>query len=204
MKHPIKIAITGKIASGKSTISEIIKKLGFSVFESDKEVNKLFRVKSTKKKIKDLFFEKIDNLIEKDGSINKGLLGDYVFLNKDELKNLEDLIHPLLDKEKQKFIDSNKKKKILFFDIPLLFEKKLFSHYNFIIYVYVQKKIQEERVLKRKKMNKNKFEKILDAQNYNLKDYNKFISIKIDTSKDLDQVKKTLVSFINKKVLYFD
>ena len=203
MKHPIKIAITGKIASGKSTVSEIIKKLGFSVFESDKEVNKLFRDKSTKKKIKDLFFEKIDNLIEKDGSINKGLLGDYVFLNKDELKNLEDLIHPLLNKEKQKFIDSNKKKKILFFDIPLLFEKKLFSHYNFIIYVYVQKKIQEERVLKRKKMNKNKFEKILDAQNYNLKDYNKFISIKIDTSKDLDQIKRTLVSFINKKVLYF-
>tara|TARA_B100000287_G_scaffold419454_1_gene457689 strand:- start:151 stop:762 length:612 start_codon:yes stop_codon:yes gene_type:complete len=203
VKHPIKIAITGKIASGKSTVSEIIKKLGFSVFESDKEVNKLFRVKSTKKKIKDLFFEKIDNLIEKDGSINKGLLGDYVFLNKDELKNLEDLIHPLLNKEKQKFIDSNKKKKILFFDIPLLFEKKLFSHYNFIIYVYVQKKIQEERVLKRKKMNKNKFEKILDAQNYNLKDYNKFISIKIDTSKDLDQIKRTLVSFINKKVLYF-
>ena len=203
MKHPIKIAITGKIASGKSTVSEIIKKLGFSVFESDKEVNKLFRDKSTKKKIKDLFFEKIDNLIEKDGSINKGLLGDYVFLNKDELKNLEDLIHPLLDKEKQKFIDSNKKKKILFFDIPLLFEKKLFSHYNFIIYVYVQKKIQEERVLKRKKMNKNKFEKILNAQNYNLKDYNKFISIKIDTSKDLDQIKRTIVSFINKKVLYF-
>ncbi len=203
MKHPIKIAITGKIASGKSTVSEIIKKLGFSVFESDKEVNKLFRVKSTKKKIKDLFFEKIDNLIEKDGSINKGLLGDYVFINKVELKNLEDLIHPLLNKEKQKFIDLNKKKKILFFDIPLLFEKKLFSHYNFIIYVYVQKKIQEERVLKRKKMNKNKFEKILNAQNYNLKDYNKFISIKIDTSKDLDQIKRTLVSFINKKVLYF-
>ena len=113
--HPIKIAITGKIASGKSTVSEIIKKLGFSVFESDKEVHKLFRVKSTKKKIKNLFFEKIDNLIEKDGSINKGLLGDYVFLNKDELKNLEDLIHPLLDKEKQKFIDSNKKKKNTFF-----------------------------------------------------------------------------------------
>tara|TARA_Y100000022_G_scaffold10222_1_gene8129 strand:- start:629 stop:1240 length:612 start_codon:yes stop_codon:yes gene_type:complete len=203
VKHPIKIAITGKIASGKSTISELIKKLGFSVFESDKEVNKLFRVKSTKKKIKDLFFEKIDNLIEKDGSINKGLLGDYVFLNKDELKNLEDLIHPLLNKEKQKFIDSNKKKKILFFDIPLLFEKKLFSHYNFIIYVYVQKKIQEERVLKRKKMNKNKFEKILDVQNYNVKDYNKFISIKIDTSKDLNQIEKTLVSFINKKVLCY-
>ena len=58
MKHPIKIAITGKIASGKSTVSEIIKKLGFSVFESDKEVNKLFRDKSTKKKLRIFFLRK--------------------------------------------------------------------------------------------------------------------------------------------------
>ena len=202
MKHPIKIAITGKIASGKSTISEIIKKLGFSVFESDKEVNKLFREQAVKTKIKDLFFDKVDNLIKKGGSINKTLLGDYVFLKEEELKNLENLIHPLLNKKKQKFIDLNKKKKILFFDIPLLFEKKLFNEYNFIIYLHVKKKIQEERALKRKKMNKDKFEKILSTQNYNLKELNEFISIKIDTSKDLDQIKKNLSSFINKKVLY--
>ena len=55
MKHPIKIAITGKIASGKSTISEIIKKLGFSVFESDKEVDKLFKEQAVKIKLK-IFF----------------------------------------------------------------------------------------------------------------------------------------------------
>ncbi len=139
MKHPIKIAITGKIASGKSTVSEIIKKLGFSVFESDEEVNKLFRVKSTKKKIKDLFFEKIDNLIEKDGSINKGLLGDYVFLNKDELKNLEDLIHPLLNKEKQKFIDSNKKKKY-FFLIPPFCLKKNFFLITILLFMFMYRK----------------------------------------------------------------
>ena len=204
MKHPIKIAITGKIASGKSTVSEIIKNLGFLVFESDKEVNKLFRDKSIINKIKKLFLSKIKNLIKEDGSVNKILLGDYVFLKKDELKNLEDLIHPLLNEEKKKFIELNKKEKVLFFDIPLLFEKKLFSDYNFIIYLYVKKKIQEERVLKRKKMNKDKFEKILEAQNYSLEDYNKFISIMIDTSKDLDHIKKNLISFINKKVTHFD
>ncbi len=91
--------------------------------------------------------------------------------------------------------------KILFFDIPLLFEKKLFTEYNFIIYVYVKKKIQKERVLRRKQMNKEKLEKILEAQSYNLKEYQKFISIKIDTSNDLDQIKQSLISFINKKIL---
>ncbi len=201
MKHPIKIAITGKIGSGKSTVSKIIKNLGFFVFESDKEVDKIFKIERTRKKIKDLFFNKINNLIKKDGSVNKSLLGDYVFLKKDELRNLEDLIHPLLKKEKQKFINSKKNEKILFFDVPLLFEKKLFLQYNYVIYLHVNKKVQQERVLKRKKMNIEKLEKILDAQDYNLKEYNKFISIKIDTSKDINQTKKRLESFINKKIL---
>jgi len=201
VKHPIKIAITGKIGSGKSTVSKIIKNLGFFVFESDKEVDKIFKIERTRKKIKDLFFNKINNLIKKDGSVNKSLLGDYVFLKKDELRNLEDLIHPLLKKEKQKFINSKKNEKILFFDVPLLFEKKLFLQYNYVIYLHVNKKVQQERVLKRKKMNIEKLEKILDAQDYNLKEYNKFISIKIDTSKDINQTKKRLVSFINKKIL---
>ena len=200
MKNPIKIAITGKIGSGKSTVADIIKGLGYFVFESDKEVDKLFNSNNIKNKIKTLFC-KITNLTNKDGSINKTLLGDYVFSNKNELKNLEDLIYPLLNKERQKFINSRKMEKILFFDIPLLFEKKLFTEYNFIIYVYVKEKIQKERVLRRKKMNKDKLEKILEAQSYNLKDYQKFISIKIDTSNDVDQIKQSLISFIKKKVL---
>jgi hypothetical protein len=50
-------------------------------------------------------------------------------------------------------------------------------------------------------MNKDKLKKILEAQTYNLKDYQKFISIKIDTSKNLDQTKQSLISFLNKKVL---
>ncbi|MAI60346.1 MAG: dephospho-CoA kinase [Rickettsiales bacterium] len=200
MKNPIKIAITGKIGSGKSTVAEIIKDIGYFVFESDKEVDKLFNSNHIKNKIQNLFY-KIQNLTNKDGSINKTLLGDYVFSNKSELKTLEDLIYPLLKKERQKFINSKKMEKILFFDIPLLFEKKLFKEYNFIIYVYVKDKIQKERVLRRKKMNKDKLKKILEAQTYNLKDYQKFISIKIDTSNDLDQTKQSLISFLNKKVL---
>ena len=114
---------------------------------------------------------------------------------------MEDLIYPLLNKERQEFINSKKMEKILFFDIPLLFEKKLFTEYNFIIYVYVKEKIQKKRVLKRKKMNKDKLKKILEAQSYNLKDYQKFISVKINTSNDLDRTKQSLIAFINNKVL---
>ena len=52
-------------------------------------------------------------------------------------------------------------------------------------------------------MNKDKLEKIFRSTSYNLKDYQKFISINIDTSNDLDLIKQSLVSFINKNVLGF-
>ena len=87
-------------ASGFTTpVSEIIKNLGYSVFESYKEIDNLFKINNVKKKIKDLFLGKINNLIKKDGSVNKSVLGSYVFLKKEELKNLEDLIYPLHDDE---------------------------------------------------------------------------------------------------------
>ena len=55
VKHPIKIAITGKIGSGKTFVSKFLKELGYKVFESDKEVAKIFGDLITQKKIKKFF-----------------------------------------------------------------------------------------------------------------------------------------------------
>ena len=65
-----------------------------------------------------------------------------MFLHKKDLKNLEDLIYPLLNKQRQKFISLNKNEKILFFDIPLLFEK-LFPVQFYNLFA-CKEKIQEE------------------------------------------------------------
>ena len=120
-----KIAITGNIGSGKTTISNILIKAGYKVFQCDKEIRNLYLVKNLKDEIKNTFENKVKNLFFKNGQINKVALSDYVFSSSMQLRRLEKIIYHYLEIIKRDFLEKNNKKKILFFDIPLLFEKKL-------------------------------------------------------------------------------
>ena len=110
----LKIAITGKIATGKTTISKILKDQNFDVFESDLEVNKLFQISSLKKKIVEKFESKIKGILLEDGSINKEKLGSHVFKDPDDLKILENVLYPEL-KKKRYLYHPKHKQKIRFF-----------------------------------------------------------------------------------------
>ncbi len=196
MNKTIKIAITGKIATGKTTISKILKDLGYKVFESDKEVSKLFEKAIVKNKIFDLFSEKIPNLVDGE-KIDKNNLGNYVFSNNSELIKLENLIYPFLSELKNNFIESNENKEVVFFDVPLLFEKKLHKNFDYIIYLHVNEVVQKKRVLNRKGMTLDKFFKILLIQNHQTSLFEKYISIKIDSEKKLHVIKKSIKFFLN-------
>ena len=196
MKKPIKVAITGKIGSGKTTVCIFLKKQGFQIFESDKEVRKLLNKKNVINKVSQLFSVKIEHLFDEKNRLNREVLGNFLFSNKIELKKLEDILYPLLETEKKKFLEKNSKKKLLFFDIPLLFEKKLHKNFDKIIYLKVNKEIQKQRVLERVGMNKNKLKQILFSQRYNLSYFNKYISLRIDTSEKKNMTNERLRSFI--------
>ena len=74
-----KIAITGRIGSGKSTLSKILIDLGYSVFESDYVVNKILNQKDLINEVEINFSSKIKGLIMKNGKINKESLSNFVF-----------------------------------------------------------------------------------------------------------------------------
>ena len=191
-----KIAITGNIGSGKTTISNILLKAGYKVFQCDKEIRNLYLVKNLKDEIKNTFENKVKNLFFKNGQINKVALSDYVFSSSMQLRRLEKIIYHYLEIIKRDFLEKNNKKKILFFDIPLLFEKKLEDEYDFIIYLFLNKESQKKRVLKRKNMSEDKLKKILKNQKNFSK--SKKISLLIDTNKKKVEVKQTLLEFIKK------
>jgi dephospho-CoA kinase len=191
-----KIAITGNIGSGKTTISNILLKAGYKVFQCDKEISNLYLVKNLKNEIKNTFENKVKNLVFKNGRINKVALSDYVFSSSIQLRRLEKIIYYYLEITKKEFLEKNKKKEILFFDIPLLFEKKLEDEYDFIIYLFLNRENQKKRVLKRKNMSEDKLKKILKNQKSFSK--SKKISLLINTNKKKVEVKQTLLEFIKK------
>ena len=193
----IKIAITGNIGSGKSTITKIIRELGFKVFDSDKEVKKALTKKDLINQISKEFKSKIPGLIKRN-TINKAKLGEFVFSNPEELKKLEQLVHPKVWESKEKFFKKNCNEQAVFLDIPLLFEKKLQSKFDFIIRTRVSEEVQKRRVLKRKNMTIAKFNHIRKAQINFSGVENTLISLDINTQEDIKIIKKKVKNFLEK------
>ena len=193
----IKVAITGNIGSGKSTITKIIRELGFKIFDSDKEVKKALTKKDLINQISKEFKSKIPGLIKRN-AIDKAKLGEFVFSNPDELKKLENIVHPRVWESKEKFFEKNCNESVVFLDIPLLFEKKLQSKFDFIIRTRVSEEVQKKRVLKRRNMTTTKFNHIRRTQTDYSDIEEKHISLDINTQEDIKIIKKRVKNFLEK------
>ena len=160
------VGLTGGIGSGKSTISKHLKKRKIPIFDSDSEVDKIY-----KKKDKELLklvrkFDKNKKIINKKNHINKKKLGDLIFGDRKKLKRLEKLIFKKIDNSRKKFLQKNNKlrKKIVILDAPLLFERKVNKLCNYVILASAPSKIRTTRLLKKGNINERKIKKIISIQ----------------------------------------
>ena len=134
----IKIGLTGSLASGKTTASKIISKNRGPLFSADDAVKKLYKEKSFRKLVIKKF--KFKSEFKLKVKLKKEILRD-----KSHLTKLEKIIHPLVRKEMFNFLRLNKKKKILFLEIPLLIESKLMKHFDVIIFIKSDTKYRLQR-----------------------------------------------------------
>tara|TARA_B100000941_G_C28307568_1_gene449770 strand:+ start:57 stop:620 length:564 start_codon:yes stop_codon:yes gene_type:complete len=132
-----KIGITGSLASGKTTACKILANKG-PLFSADLTVKKFYEKEDLKILIaKKLKIKNPDNL--------KKIIKDKILTDKYLIKKLEKIIHPFVRKEMKKFTKKNKRKKILFFEIPLLIESKLMDYFNTIIFIKSKKSLRIKR-----------------------------------------------------------
>ena len=158
------VGITGGIGSGKTTFSNHLKKLGFVVHESDTVVSEIYN--NPKKQFLSFIKEKISQDATNHNKINKAEITNIIFSNNKIKKLLERRIHKEVQISREAFIKkyTKKKKKIIFADIPLLFENKLEKNFDLVICIISSKKNRTKRVLKNKKFTKENLNKILKAQ----------------------------------------
>ena len=141
------IALTGGIATGKSTVANLFMLDGFLTIDADKIAHKI--LDNNTSKISELFGTKyiLNN------KVNRKELGNLIFNNLQEKLKLEKFIHPLIKeqiiKDAKIFEDNNKPYLI---DIPLFFENKNYNIEKSIV-VYTSKDIQVQRLMNRDKSN---------------------------------------------------
>lgn len=143
------IGLTGSIASGKSTVSNMLKVLGYPIIDAD-IVARIVVEKGTEtlEMITEVFGQQV---IAEDGSLNREKLGGIIFSDPSKRKTLNDIIHPAIRAEmlRQKEQLLKEGYPTIIMDIPLLFESKLQSYVEKILVVTVTEEMQLERLMAR-------------------------------------------------------
>ena len=144
------IGITGSIACGKSLVSNYLREKGYTIIDADKIGHMALENDEVKKQL----VNKFGKSILKNNEVNRVTLGKLVFENKENLKELNNIIHPQIRKNISEQIQVHKNEKLVFVDVPLLFEAKFDDLVEKIIVISLDEKIQLERLMNRNSLSK--------------------------------------------------
>ncbi|HDJ3073489.1 dephospho-CoA kinase [Staphylococcus aureus] len=145
---PKVIGLTGGIASGKSTVSELLSVFGFKVVDADKAAREAVK-KGSKglTQVREVFG---DEAIDENGEMNRRYMGDLVFNHPEKRLELNAIIHPIvrdiMEEEKQEYLKQGYN---VIMDIPLLFENELENTVDEVWVVYTSESIQMDRLMQR-------------------------------------------------------
>ena len=156
----IKIAITGSIGMGKSTVAAMFGEAGIPLFDADAEVREMQGVGG---KLVDIIESRFPGTT-RGGAVDRDLLSARVLGDRDSLAALELIVHPAVIARREAFIADHRAAAALLFDIPLLFETNGECAFDQVIVVTAPADIQRQRVLARPSMTSVKYDQILARQ----------------------------------------
>ena len=188
------IGITGGIASGKSTVTNFLRKQGFQVVDADALVHQLQKNGGRLYQILvEHFGEKV--LLE-DGELNRPLLASLIFSNPEEIEWSKQTQGQIIREElwdlRCKLAQTED---VFFMDIPLLFEQDYASWFDETWLVYVSRDTQLDRLMKRDQLSKESAESRLASQ-WSLREKKKLATCVIDNNGSREQLLSQVVTLL--------
>jgi dephospho-CoA kinase len=143
----MKVGLTGGIGAGKSTVADLFSQKGAVVIRSDELARQVIEPQTPGfQQVIDRFGK---DLLNAEGYIDRAKLAQIVFKDDAALKDLENIIHPLVRSKTNQIIDQHTSETIIVNEIPLLLEKKMESLFDFLVIVISSEKNRLERLAHR-------------------------------------------------------
>jgi len=185
----IVVGIMGAIGSGKSKVAECLKEAGAEVLNADAMAHEVLNLPEIIQQITARWGE---DILDEDGTINRKGLADRVFSNKEKLKELENLIHPLVRKKmtaRMEEIRQQSPETTLVLDIPLLAERDLDKTCDVLLYVDTAEEVCLKRISSTRGWTA---EQVKERQSHqmSLEEKKERADYVIDNSQGIDSLKK--------------
>ncbi len=157
----IKVALTGNIGSGKSTVASIFKVFGIPIFNADIEARSLYYQEDVKDELRLLFSDSIFLL---SGEIDTKILASIIFNDTKSLKAINKLIHPLVLEKYILWCNEHVERKYSIHEAAVIFENNLQNEFDYVINVSAPSHIRLKRVMERDGISKNMVEERMTSQ----------------------------------------
>ena len=156
----IRIALTGSIGMGKSTVAKMFEHAGVPVFDADAIVRKL---QAPGGGLVDKIGEVFPGTV-RCGTLDRECLAHIVLGDREKLAALERIVHPAVREAREEFVSDHPEAPALVFEIPLLFETGGEGEFDKVVVVSAPPEVQRARVLQRTGMSAAKLDSIIARQ----------------------------------------
>lgn len=190
------IGLTGGIATGKSTVSNLFRQAGFPIIDADQVAHQLQQPGKTALERLTTYFG--PQIVQADGQLNRRKLGEKVFQDPRDRQRLNQIMQPLIRETIADQIANFKKQGLpyVILDIPLLFEAHYAQDCDLVIVVTTTAKTQLQRLMVRNNYSKEEAMRRIDAQ-MPLQEKIVQADVVIDNNGSQDSTRQQVANFIN-------